>query len=351
MTSLQLGLYKSFLNTMQSSLFECALPAITSLKKLCNHPCLVYDESTKSDNGFRKANDEFPEDFDIEDYTPELSGKLMVLDQMLKQIRKKTQDKVVLVSNSTKMLDVFAIMCKKMEYDYLRLDGSTQTDQRQKLVDRFNSKDDKTFLFLLSTKAGGVGLNLIGACRLVLFDSDWNPAHDKQAMARVWRDGQKKPVYIYRLLSTGSLEEKIFQRQLTKEGLSGSIVDGKKDKSNSFTKEELKDIFTLNEDTLSDTHDLLDCQDCSGTAKPTKTTKRLTKQSTKAQALASTAVSQFTHASSADSYTDWVLENIAQEEDCPITFVFSKTSTAEDKEQEDNELDKELDALDDMSDD
>jgi DNA repair and recombination protein RAD54B len=69
-------------------------------------------------------------------------------------------------------------------------------------------------VFLLSTKAGGAGLNLIGANRLVLFDSDWNPANDLQAMARVWRDGQKKAVVIYRLLCTGTIEEKVYQRQV-----------------------------------------------------------------------------------------------------------------------------------------
>jgi hypothetical protein len=70
------------------------------------------------------------------------------------------------------------------------------------------------FVFLLSTKAGGVGLNIVGASRLVLFDIDWNPAHDLQAMARVWRDGQTRPVHIYRLLLAGTIDEKIFQRQV-----------------------------------------------------------------------------------------------------------------------------------------
>lgn len=93
-------------------------------------------------------------------------------------------------------------------------------------------------VFLLSAKAGGVGLNLIGASRLILFDLDWNPAHDLQAMARIWRDGQTRPVHIYRLLTTGSIEEKIFQRQMKKQGISGSVVD--KGSGPKFSTNELK---------------------------------------------------------------------------------------------------------------
>lgn len=80
----------------------------------------------------------------------------------------------------------------QIRYGVLRLDGTMTINKRQKLVDRFNNPDGSEFVFLLSSKAGGCGLNLIGANRLVLFDPDWNPASDQQALARVWRDGQKK---------------------------------------------------------------------------------------------------------------------------------------------------------------
>jgi hypothetical protein len=93
---------------------------------------------------------------------------------------------------------------------------------------RFNDPGSDAFAFLLSSKAGGCGLNLIGANRLVLFDPDWNPANDKQAAGRIWRDGQRKRCYIYRFLATGTIEEKVFQRQLSKEGLQvcGRIAAG-----------------------------------------------------------------------------------------------------------------------------
>ena len=109
-------------------------------------------------------------------------------------------------------------------------------NKRQKLVDRFNDPEGAEFVFLLSSKAGGCGLNLIGANRLILFDPgiaissvilivDWNPAADQQALARVWRDGQKKDCFVYRFIATGTIEEKIFQRQSHKQSLSSCVVD------------------------------------------------------------------------------------------------------------------------------
>jgi len=123
------------------------------------------------------------------------------------------------------------------------------------------SSQGRCFLFLLSSKAGGVGLNLIGASRLCLIDSDWNPSHDLQSMARIHRDGQKRSVYIYRFLTAGTIDEKIYQRQITKLGLSSTLIgNGKSDsKSDSFTHKELRDIFTIHPGTACHSHDLLDC--------------------------------------------------------------------------------------------
>ena len=104
------------------------------------------------------------------------------------------------------------------------------------------------------------GLNLIGANRLVLFDPDWNPAVDKQAAARCWRDGQKKRCFTYRFLATGTVEEKIFQRQLAKEGLQ-SVVDDK-EQVNTLSTKDLRNLFKLRTGTPSDTHDKLCCTRC-----------------------------------------------------------------------------------------
>lgn len=139
------------------------------------------------------------------DLRPELGGKLMLLDIMLASIKTNCDDKIVLVSNYTQTLDLFERLCRKRGYIYVRLDGSMSIKKRSKVVNDFNKSDSPHFIFMLSSKAGGCGLNLIGANRLVMFDPDWNPANDDQAMARVWRDGQLKPCYIYRMLAVSYL--------------------------------------------------------------------------------------------------------------------------------------------------
>merc|ERR1719491_1136923 len=151
-------------------------------------------------------------------------------------------------------------MCRENNWVFCRLDGSISMKKRQKMVEDFNDAGSSLIAFLLSSKAGGCGLNLIGGNRLVLFDPDWNPAVDKQAAARCWRDGQKKRCFTYRFLATGTVEEKIFQRQLSKEGLQ-SIVDDKEQVNELCTKD-LKNLFKLRHGTPSDTHDKLKCQRC-----------------------------------------------------------------------------------------
>merc|ERR1712194_698680 len=151
-------------------------------------------------------------------------------------------------------------MCRENNWGNCRLDGSISMKKRQKMCDDFNDPSTSLVAFLLSSKAGGCGLNLIGGNRLVLFDPDWNPAVDKQAAARCWRDGQKKRCFTYRFMATGTVEEKIFQRQLSKEGLQ-SVVDDK-EQVNALSTKDLRNLFTLRQGTPSDTHDKLKCERC-----------------------------------------------------------------------------------------
>ncbi|XP_065905293.1 DNA repair and recombination protein RAD54-like [Dysidea avara] len=222
LTPLQSLLYKHFVHSKAASkalqgksgkVTASSLAAITHLKKLCNHPLLIYDKALEGDEGFEGALEHYPSSFNPKKIQPEFSGKMQVLDYILAITRSTTDDKVVLVSNYTQTLDVCEQLCRSRGYTYVRLDGSMGIKKRQKIVDRFNDPAGQDFVFMLSSKAGGCGLNLIGANRLVMFDPDWNPANDNQAMARIWRDGQKKQCFIYRLLSTGTIEEKILQRQ------------------------------------------------------------------------------------------------------------------------------------------
>ncbi|XP_046993457.1 DNA repair and recombination protein RAD54B-like isoform X2 [Schistocerca americana] len=189
---------------------------------------------------------------------PRNSGKLIIVLRLLQYLR-QTKERVVFVSYYTQTLDLMAQLCENYGYKYCRLDGSTACSQRQTVVDNFNSASSKYFIFLLSARAGGIGLNLTGASRLILFDSDWNPATDLQAMSRIWRDGQSKPVFIYRLLSVGTIEEKIFQRQISKTDLSGTVVDPQNNSTIRLSKEELKDLLSYDENEICLTHKLLEC--------------------------------------------------------------------------------------------
>ncbi|KAJ5662484.1 DNA repair protein rhp54, partial [Penicillium maclennaniae] len=269
MSPFQLDLYNHFIQSPEiRSLLRGKgsqpLKAIGILKKLCNHPDLL--DLQKDLPGCEHA---YPEDFT----PPEArgrdrevkswySGKMMVLDRMLARIRQDTNDKIVLISNYTQTLDLFEKLCRSRAYGCLRLDGTMNIKKRSKLVDKFNDPDAPEFVFLLSSKAGGCGLNLIGANRLVLFDPDWNPAADQQALARVWRDGQKKDCFVYRFIATGSIEEKIFQRQSHKQSLSSCVVDSAEDVERHFSLESLRELFQFKPETRSDTHDTFKCKRC-----------------------------------------------------------------------------------------
>ncbi|KIW04886.1 uncharacterized protein PV09_04061 [Verruconis gallopava] len=225
---------------------EASLQLINYLKKLCNSPTLLTSKA--SDDSEPNQNVvALLESIALERINAGPGAKIKVLEELLLKIKGTSDDKVVLVSNYTSTLDILGNLLTSIGLPFLRLDGSTPTTKRQGLVDWFNnSPAEKYFAFLLSAKAGGIGLNLVGASRLILFDVDWNPATDLQAMARIHRDGQKKQCFIYRLLIKGAIDEKIFQRQATKTGLADAVVDAKKTGQH-FTYEELRDLFSLDE--------------------------------------------------------------------------------------------------------
>ncbi|KAI5363530.1 putative helicase, P-loop containing nucleoside triphosphate hydrolase, SNF2-like domain superfamily [Septoria linicola] len=267
----QLDLYNYFIKSpeIQSLLRgkgSQPLKAIGLLKKLCNHPDLL-----NLPEDLPGCEQHFPTDFVPKDLRgrdrevkPHYSGKMQVLDRMLARIRSDSNDKIVLISNYTQTLDVFEKMCRNRSYGCLRLDGTMNVNKRQKLVDKFNDPDGDEFVFLLSSKAGGCGLNLIGANRLILFDPDWNPAADQQALARVWRDGQKKDCFVYRFMAAGTIEEKIFQRQSHKQALSSCVVDSAEDVERHFSLDSLRELFQYRPGTTSDTHDTFKCKRCKG---------------------------------------------------------------------------------------
>ncbi|KAM7482511.1 hypothetical protein LguiB_007094 [Lonicera macranthoides] len=284
LTPLQSELYNHFIHSknVKRAISEQMkqskiLAYITALKKLCNHPKLIYDtikSGSPGTSGFEDCMQFFPPEMFSgrsgswtggDGGWVNLSGKMLVLARLLAQLRQRTDDRIVLVSNYTQTLDLIAQLCRERRYPFLRLDGTTSISKRQKLVNCFNDPSKDEFAFLLSSKAGGCGLNLIGGNRLVLFDPDWNPANDKQAAARVWRDGQKKRVYIYRFLSTGTIEEKVYQRQMSKEGLQKVIQKEQTDaktQGNILSTEDLRDLFTFHDNVRSEIHENMNCIRC-----------------------------------------------------------------------------------------
>jgi len=151
-----------------------------------------------------------------------VSVKTKFLFELMAQLKKEGH-RVLVFSMSKQMLDLIELMIGndetyKKDFTYQRIDGDTEIASREQMCKTFNA-DESLFCCLLTTKVGGFGLNLTGADRAIILDPDWNPANDNQAVDRCYRIGQKKNVVVYRLVSIGGLEEKIYRRQVYKKGM------------------------------------------------------------------------------------------------------------------------------------
>ncbi|KAL4067932.1 DNA repair protein, SNF2 family [Scleroderma citrinum] len=326
LSEFQLALYRLFISSPEIKALlrgteSQPLKAINILKKLCNHPELLNlpDDLHGSEElipeGFGGAGIAGRDRNKNHTVHCEWGGKFVVLERFLHLIKTTTNDKIVLISNYTQTLDLFEKLCRSKKYGFFRLDGTMSITKRQKLVDQFNDPNGNEFVFLLSSKAGGCGINLIGANRLILFDPDWNPAADQQALARVWRDGQKKECFVYRFISTGTIEEKIFQRQASKQALSSAVVDEKEDAERHFSVEALRQLFTFNEHTLCDTHDTFKCKRC-------KNGKQIIKSSALLYGDASTW-NHFTNEELKDNHDDLLRAEVKSPE---VSYVFQYVS-------------------------
>uniref|UniRef100_A0A8C6YGM3 DNA excision repair protein ERCC-6-like 2 n=1 Tax=Naja naja TaxID=35670 RepID=A0A8C6YGM3_NAJNA len=203
---------------------------LTVLRKIANHAALLQTENTsKRQEAYitRICNhvfSKFPDFVDLSKNAafetlsdPKYSGKMKVLQKLLNHFR-KNKDKVLLFSFSTKLLDVLEQYCMASGLDYRRLDGNTKAEDRVKIVKEFNSMEEVN-ICLVSTMAGGLGLNFVGANIVILFDPTWNPANDLQAIDRAYRIGQRRNVKVFRLISLGTVEEMIYLRQIYKQQL------------------------------------------------------------------------------------------------------------------------------------
>ena len=246
---LQLAIYTQFLVSQRDRISEAiastgqALPAIRVLRQITNHPRLVRSQEASDSLAFPGFN--LPE-LSTSQRCVEQSGKLRFLVDLLRQL-KRNDHRVLIFSQSVKMLDLIE-KCfdeEKTGWRRLRMDGSVnKVSERKALVDEYNTNRE-IFLFLMTTQVGGVGITLTSADRVVIFDPAWNTAMDDQAADRAYRIGQKRNVVIYRLISSGTIEEKMYRKQVFKGALSKSLLGKEASVHTYFTRGELRELFTF----------------------------------------------------------------------------------------------------------
>ncbi|CAN8294962.1 unnamed protein product [Cochlearia groenlandica] len=193
--------------------------------------------------------------YKVSDY----SGKMILVLDILSMCA-DVADKALVFSQSIPTLDLIELYLSRVPRrdkpgkfwkkgkDWYRIDGKTESSERQKLVDKFNEPENKRVkCTLISTRAGSLGINLYAANRVIIVDGSWNPTYDLQAIFRAWRYGQKKPVFAYRLMALGTIEEKIYKRQVNKEGLAARVVD-RQQVHRTISKEEMLHLFEFDDD-------------------------------------------------------------------------------------------------------
>ncbi|KAF5892446.1 chromodomain-helicase-DNA-binding protein 4-like isoform X1, partial [Clarias magur] len=230
------------LNTRGGGNQVSLLNVVMDLKKCCNHPYLfpvAAMEAPKMPNGMYDGS-----------ALTKSSGKLLLLHKMLRKL-KEGGHRVLIFSQMTKMLDLLEDFLENEGYKYERIDGGITGAMRQEAIDRFNAPGAVQFVFLLSTRAGGLGINLATADTVIIYDSDWNPHNDIQAFSRAHRIGQNKKVMIYRFVTKASVEERITQVAKKKMMLTHLVVrPGLGSKTGSMSKQELDDILKFGTEEL-----------------------------------------------------------------------------------------------------
>ncbi|XP_010865484.1 lymphoid-specific helicase isoform X2 [Esox lucius] len=222
------------------------------LKRCCNHPYLIeypLDPATQQ--------------FKIDEQLVQTSGKVLILDRMLPELKKRGH-KVLIFSQMTSILDLLMDFCYLRGYQYSRLDGSMAYADREENMKKFSSDPD-VFLFLLSTRAGGLGINLTAADTVIIFDSDWNPQSDLQAQDRCHRIGQTKPVVVYRLVTANTIDQKILDRASAKRKLEKMVIPKNKFKGGKAGLKQSKSCVDV-----SELMDLLNARDYDREVKSTK---------------------------------------------------------------------------------
>ncbi|XP_068598106.1 chromodomain-helicase-DNA-binding protein 6 [Brachionichthys hirsutus] len=192
------------------------------LRKCCNHPYLITGAEEKILESFKKSHSLCALDFQLQAMI-QAAGKLVLIDKLLPKLLAGGH-KVLVFSQMVRCLDILEDYLIQRRYTYERIDGRVRGNLRQAAIDRFCKAESDRFVFLLCTRAGGLGINLTAADTCIIFDSDWNPQNDLQAQARCHRIGQSKAVKVYRLITRNSYEREMFDKASLKLGLDKAVL-------------------------------------------------------------------------------------------------------------------------------
>ena len=239
LSSEQREMYRSYLSSKELAEILAgkrgALAGIDILRKICNHPDLLERNRWEAAADYGNVS---------------RSGKLTVLQRLLQHWssdeERSMSNKVLVFTQTQQVLDIVEKLVVSCGWNYHRMDGGTSISHRSRIIDDFNTNPE-IFVFLLTTRVGGLGVNLTSANKCVIFDPDWNPSTDVQARERAWRIGQSREVAVYRLITSGTIEEKIYHRQVYKHFLTDRVLQDPRQKRY-FKARDLSDLFTLGEE-------------------------------------------------------------------------------------------------------
>ncbi|XP_067904816.1 chromodomain-helicase-DNA-binding protein 6 isoform X2 [Heterodontus francisci] len=254
LTNIQKKYYRAILERNFSFLAKGAnqanmpnlLNTMMELRKCCNHPYLINGAEEKILDEFREVHNPDAVDFQLQAMI-QAAGKLVLIDKLLPKLIAGGH-KVLIFSQMVRCLDILEDYLIHRRYTYERIDGRVRGNLRQAAIDRFSKPDSDRFVFLLCTRAGGLGINLTAADTCIIFDSDWNPQNDLQAQARCHRIGQNKAVQVYRLITRNSYEREMFDKASLKLGLDRAVLQAMNRKGNTngvqpLSKIEVEDLL------------------------------------------------------------------------------------------------------------
>ena len=246
MSKIQKQLYKNLLlrdidsitaSKTSSKNKTAILNIVMQLRKCCGHPYLFEGVEDRSLDP-------------LGEHLVENCGKLAIVDKLLKKLKERGS-RVLIFTQMTRILDILEDFMFMRGHKYCRIDGNTDHETREASIEAFNKPNSEKFCFILSTRAGGLGINLQTADICILYDSDWNPQADLQAQDRCHRLGQKKPVNVYRLVTENTVEEKIVERAQQKLKLDAMVVQqGRLKEKDKVTKEEIMAAVRFGADTI-----------------------------------------------------------------------------------------------------